>query len=265
MRGGHFAVTVTLSSFWLILASINGVFSSQQNESQNFAAINELAKALQPENLLPALVESLGKDSKADIDCYKSLLPLIPSTSSKTPEWVYRSKCRTFFRFFYNVNFSKIILVIDSSGKLGGAGGVLDGNLIAFGSYDACLNIEAQEETFNIAINNITNININITQPAFKGQYILTQILLVPTGKEDKYQHVALTHFEPSSMYSSSIQNLKHVDYGLGHSMQADLTLVSYFHTIIIYKYTLAKCVILGFLGLAFGQTTIWNVFAIYM
>jgi hypothetical protein len=94
---GHYAVIVTLS-FLLILTSLNGVTSSsRQYESQNLEVINELVKTLQPENLLPVLIESLGRDTISNLDCYKSLLPFLPSSEipkqkRKTPEWVYRSK-----------------------------------------------------------------------------------------------------------------------------------------------------------------------------
>jgi hypothetical protein len=113
-------------------------------------------------------------------------------------------------------------VVIDASGKLGLNGGAFDGNLIAFGRFDACLNIEAQEESFSIWNNTL----LNITQPAFKGQYFLTNILLVPTGAEVKYQHSALV-FQPSALESATKNMKRHIDYGIGHSLQSDLMLVS--------------------------------------
>ena len=69
--------------------------------------------------------------------------------------------------------------MVDASGKLVLSGNFFGGNLVDLGYYDECLDITSENKTLTIEIPGKPG-NTTLHIPAFKGQYVLTKILLVP-------------------------------------------------------------------------------------
>ena len=74
--------------------------------------------------------------------------------------------------------------MLDATGKLGLEGGFFDGNMAAFGDFDECLRIDVAESTISINASSIGFGQINVTVPAFKGQYTTNRISLVPLNSK---------------------------------------------------------------------------------
>ena len=74
--------------------------------------------------------------------------------------------------------------MLDATGKIGLEGGFFDGNMAAFGDFDECLRIDVAESTISINASSIGFGQINVTVPAFKGQYTTNRISLVPLSSK---------------------------------------------------------------------------------
>ena len=95
--------------------------------------------------------------------------------------------------------------MLDSAGKLGLAGGLFNRDLVAFGNFEECVDIDVPEMPFviDLPINTTSNISLEITLPAFKGQYLLNRIAFGGGSADHKNKSTALMH------------HLRHTDYGL--------------------------------------------------
>ena len=123
-----------------------------------------------------------------------------------------------------NCSFFK---VLDAAGKFGLNGGLFDGNLVAYGSFDECIQIQVDEAILQVTLPDLTTFNV--TQPAFTGQYVLnTLVLNLTTSQESSEKYDA--DKEPDIFDIKRINNFRHGDYGLdltnNNSLQLDLLYV---------------------------------------
>ena len=99
--------------------------------------------------------------------------------------------------------------MLDSSGKINA--GIFNGNLAAYGNFEECMDIETKPMNFPVP-----NQNLDIQVPAFKGQYVLTSIVIPQSNGQRKL--------------SSSPYLRHHLDYGtdlgINNTIQLDFVLV---------------------------------------
>ena len=146
---------------------------------------------LSPQNILEEL-----KDSNPYTECELSLWPFF-IVEDPDKEVYLRSNFRiiSVANFGQNLNRKFFILfsVIDASGKLILSGNFYGGNLVDLGYYDECLDITSDSKTLTIEIPGKPE-NTTLHIPAFKGQYILTKILLDPTATKGADFHENYGH-----------------------------------------------------------------------
>ena len=125
--------------------------------------------------------------------------------------------------------------MIDATGKIGLDGGLFEGNVVAFGNYEECINIRAEEDDFSLF--NYTTV----TQPRFQGQYVLTQIVIVEDGDPDQ-----------KLMKSGRPRHLDYgSDFGTNSSLQRDFLLV----TLHSFKYDIIMVKMISFDRLSFLES----------
>lgn len=96
--------------------------------------------------------------------------------------------------------------MLDAAGKYGLNGGIFDGNLVAYGSFDECLSIQIDDGmTVEITTD---SYNRTVKVPPFKGQYVLNKLMLIlPDLSAQKRFHYG------------------HGDYGTDFGIENNLTL----------------------------------------
>ena len=115
----------------------------------------------------------------------------------------------------------RCISVLDSIGKMGFNGGISYGNLAAYGSFEECVNIQTEEESFTIS-------GYPYTQPAFQGQYLMAKLIPVPYINNET--NVNETEFSVNP-------DLRHQDYGFpgtGNAFFDDVFQVIYFDSFFV-------------------------------
>ena len=86
--------------------------------------------------------------------------------------------------------------MLDSSGRLGLGSGLFNGDLVDFGNYEECINIEAERQTILVGSETPIIPEVNLTLPAFKGQYLLARIRTASTASEAGVRKDLVQHWD---------------------------------------------------------------------